>query len=229
MFYPKLVWFFIKTDILCSIENNLARNHEFPIDNRNVFRVRRVIICNIKAPLDIALALSLCHSLCFDSALILICDLFYLGLRWAYPDGKSVCNYCDHWLWDRYWYPIYFKLSGYYDFCIRMFVQHDNLPDKRSSKLIPVDFWLFLSSQVYWYYKPMIPIQSIIAQLEHSLHFPQQLHVHVYELENIVHVFSYSCYCSHLDFSNKKIWRHQNNRLQLPFPAVNMEKHPETR
>ena len=25
----------------------------------------------------------------------------------------------------------------------------------------------------------MIPIQSIIAQLEHSLHFPQQLHVHV--------------------------------------------------
>ena len=34
----------------------------------------------------------------------------------------------------------------------------------------------------------MIPIQSIIAQLEHSLHFPQQLHVHVYELENIVHV-----------------------------------------
>ena len=78
MFYPKLVWFFIKTDILCSIENNLARNHEFPIDNRNVFRV---IICHIKAPPDIALALSLCHSLSFDSTLILICDLFYLGLR----------------------------------------------------------------------------------------------------------------------------------------------------
>ena len=34
----------------------------------------------------------------------------------------------------------------------------------------------------------MIPIQSLIAQLAHSLHFPQQLHVHVYELENIVHV-----------------------------------------
>ena len=102
--------------------------------------------CNVKAPLDIALALSLYHSLPFDSTLILICALFYLGLRWAYQDGKSVCNYCDHWLWDRYWYPIYFKLSGYYDFCIRMFVQHDNLPDKRSSKLIPIDFWLFLSS-----------------------------------------------------------------------------------
>ena len=163
MFYPKLAWFFIKTDILRSTENYLARNHEFPIDNPNVFRVSRVVICNIKAPLDIRLALSLCHLLYFDSTLILTCALFYLGLRWAYPDNRSVCNYCDHWLWDRYLYPIYFKLSGCFDFCIWMFVQHDHLSDKRSTKLIPIDFLLFLSSKVYWFYKPMIPIQSLFA------------------------------------------------------------------